>query len=353
VGMKDFWDRELRDRVDDPFLSGSMMIEHWKLGRRLGNHPFLIIFLLDDKIVGFAPLRMRSRFGFRHIFSLDQYAPPVFFSNSHREVCIDTIFDFLFKQLNCESADLTFEDDSSIQRILENACRKRDLDYAKLPQEGRAIIPVKTSLDSFRESLDRKTRKEFGRFGRKLDRLGSWKIYCSNLDRSSIEKIWAVERFSWKVDLQGKEKAMKDMGLDFCLKGVQRNSEGEHFFDSEVWFLDLNDVPISYVLVLKRNKTVFFAKTSYDSRFSSVSPGKFLINDLIERIFRDNTAEKIDFISNLSFVRVWKPLIKERINFRVLRHTFLSKAHLLVFENRISNKSLQILERFKWEKKQR
>lgn len=351
VEMKDFWDRELRDHVDDPFLFSSMIIEHWKFGQRVGEHPFLIIFLLDKTIAGFAPLRMRSRFGFRQIFSLDQYTPPVFFSNSHREIFVDILFDFLFKQLNCESADITFEDDYSIQRILETACRKKDLKYAKLPQEGRAIIPVETNLDSYRGSLDRKTLKEFGRFGRKLDRLGSWKIYCSNLDRSSIGKIWTVERYSWKVSLKGKENAIKDMGLDFCLKGVQRNDEDEHFFDSEVWFLELNNLPIAYVLVFKRNKTVFFAKTSFDTRFSSASPGKFLINDLIERTFRDNNAEKIDFISNLPFVRIWNPLVKQRTNFRISKANLLSKTYLLVFENPISQKAFQILEQLKWAKR--
>ena len=45
VSMEAFWDRELCDHVDDPFLSGCLMDEYWKLGLRLGFRPFIMIFL--------------------------------------------------------------------------------------------------------------------------------------------------------------------------------------------------------------------------------------------------------------------------------------------------------------------
>ncbi|UCE96238.1 MAG: hypothetical protein JSV51_01110, partial [Candidatus Bathyarchaeota archaeon] len=69
--------------------------------------------------------------------------------------------------------------------------------------------------------------------------------------------------------------------------------------------------------------------------------------------FRTKSAEKIDFISNLPVVRIWKPLVEKRITFDILRNAFSSKTRRLVFENRISQKSLQILERFSWEKRAR
>jgi len=50
VNMESFWDRELCDRVDDPFLSGCMMDLHWKLGQRVGliliNTPVQIFLLM-------------------------------------------------------------------------------------------------------------------------------------------------------------------------------------------------------------------------------------------------------------------------------------------------------------------
>jgi hypothetical protein len=351
AGMKDFWDRELRDHVNDPFFYSCMLIEHWKFSQRVGWHPFLMVFLSSEKIVGFAPLLMRSRFGFRYVSNFDQYTCPEFFYDNYHEVCLEQMVNVLFRHLNCESADITVRDESADQRLLEKVCRKKNLRYTRFPQEGQAIIPVKSSLNFFRQSLNRKDVREFKRIGRKLDKLGSWQISCFGLDRASLTKIWEVERHSWKAYLKGKEKAKKDLGLSAILKGVERNGEGVSYFESEVWFLELNGVPLSYVLTMKRNKTLFFAKTSYDSRYKDVSPGTFLMNSLIEQVFMNGRADKIDFISNLPVLNVWKPLVVKRITYGILRNVFLSKARRLVFENRVCSKALQILERFKWKRR--
>jgi hypothetical protein len=345
AGMKDYWDRELKDHVDDPFLFSCMLIEQWKSNQKLGWHPFMMIFKSDAEIVGFAPLMMSTSFGFRQAANFDQYTCPDFFSGNIRETCMDSMISFLFRQLKCESANITLENESSNQRMLETVCKKKGFNHTKWPQEGQAIIPVETSLDSFRKSLKNKDRKKFEKISTKLDNLGSWQISRFDLDRSSIAKIEAVEGFSWKARLEGREKALKDTGLESVLKGVQSNGQGESFFESEVWTLELNDAPIAYVLAMKRNKTVFFAKTSYDSRFKELSPGLFLMNDLIERVFKNTTAEKIDFISNMPFTQVWKPLVRNRITFTILRNPYLSRARHLVFGNRISLKTSQILEK--------
>ena len=193
------------------------------------------------------------------------------------------------------SANLTFMAGSDNQKILEMVCKKRGLGVSRFVGAGEAIIPVLSSLEDFRGSLDRKVRKEFRRFSNKLDKLGSWSISCCGVDRNSVRKVWAVEKYSWKNDLEGKKNAIKNWGIRLALSGAQRNECGG-FFDSEIWFLDLNDMPIAYVLVLKRHQIVFFAKTSYDQRFRAASPGKFLMNILIERIFSKQTFEKIDFL---------------------------------------------------------
>jgi hypothetical protein len=345
IGIKDYWDRELRDHVDDPFLFSCMLIEQWKSNQELGWHPFMMIFKSGAEIVGFAPLMLRTHFRFRQAANFDQYTCPDFFSDNIRETCVDIMISFLFRHLKCESANITLEDESNNQRMLEKVCRNKGFNCTSWPQEGQAIIPVETSLDSFRKSLKNKDRKKFEKISTKLDNLGSWQISHFDLDRDSIAKIEVVERFSWKARLEGREKALKDTGMESVLRGVQSNCQGESFFESEVWTLELNDVPMAYVLVMKRNKTVFFAKTSYDSRFKELSPGLFLMNDLIERVFKNMTAEKIDFISNMPFTQVWKPLVRNRITFTILRNPSLSKARHLVFGNPLSLKTSQILER--------
>jgi hypothetical protein len=350
--IKDFWDKELREHVDDPYLFSWLLIEHWKIGQKLGWHPFLMVFTLRNKIVGFAPLMMRSNFGFRQISTFDQYTYPHFFSHNYRKICVDAMITFLFKQLKCESAIITCEDESSNQKVLKDVCKNNGFSCTGCPQEGEAVILVNQSLDSFQQSLKKQNRKKFAKIRRKLDELGSWQISCSKLNCDSLVKISMVERFSWKTDLEGKKKAMKDLDLARTLKALQNIPEDSSFFEAEIWFLELNGIPLSYMLVIKRNQTVFFAKTSYDSRYKHLSPGLFLMNDLIERVFRGMTAEKIDFMTDLQFVQVWKPLIKKRTAFKILRNQLLSSARLLVFENPVCLKALQIIEKTSWQKKQ-
>lgn len=349
--ISNFWDQELKDNIDDPFLLSSLIIEQWKLYQQMGWYPFLLIFLYEKKIVGFAPLLIKKRFGFRYVSSFDSYICPEFFHDNLREKCVDQIVEILFRQLNCKTANINFRDEPANLIIVDKVCRKRNLSNTLFPQEGRAIIPVKNSLDSFRKSLNRKDVKEFRRLHRKLDKLGSWQISNFDIDHTSLMKIWEVESHSWKAKLKGKKKGIKDLGLSAILKGVERNKEGKSYFESDVWFLELNNSPIAYVLTMKRNKTQFFAKTSFDSRFKDVSPGIILMNYLIERVFVNKVADKIDFISNLSFVQVWKPLVEKRIYYRILRNVFLSRIRNLIFENRIVRKGLQILENIKWKKK--
>ena len=351
VEMRELWDMELSEHVDDPYLFSCLLIEHWKIGQKWGWHPFLIVFTLNGKIVGFAPLMMRSSFGFKQVCTFDQYTYPNFFFDKYREVCVDIMVSFLFRHLKCKTANIVCENGSANERMLKEVCRNRGFSYSSYPQIGQAFIATIQSIDSFRHSLKKKDRKKFAKIRRKLDELGSWHISRYNVNSNSIAKIWAVERFSWKDNLEGKEKALKNWDLEHTLSKLQNIDEYASFFDPEIWTLELNGVPLSYILAMKRNKTVFFAKTSYDARYKHLSPGLFLMNDLIERVFTDMMAEKIDFMTALPFMEVWKPRIKKRSVITISSNQFFSKAHHLVFENRLSRKLLQTGEKLRWQKR--
>jgi len=343
VSLESFWDGELRGRVDDPSLSSCILVEYWKFGLRLGYKPFMMVFLREGGIVGFAPLMMRSRFGFREVSNLDQHFYPDFFSDEVRKICINKLIDFLFKRLNSVSTNLTFEDGSVNQKMLEKICVKRSLHFSKALGEQQALLPVRSNLESFRASLSSQSRRSFRRNYKRIDALGSWEIYDVKIDSNSVKKIWEVEKHSWKNNLKGTDKTIKDFGLSLVLRAVQKNSDF-NAFESNVWFLDLNGVTIGYVLVLKTNKTAFFLKTSYDQRFRAISPGKFMINDLIERIFREQTVETIDFMSNLPFFKNWNPIIKNRVVIKIDRNPLMSKLWRFVFKNQISYKTNKFLE---------
>lgn len=354
VEMQSYWDSQLKDYVENPLVSNCMLSELWKYAQRFGWTPFVLIFQSEKKMVVFAPLKMKSQFGFRHVSNLFHEAYPFFASDENRVICTKKMLDFLFNNLHCESVEITVEDGSKNQNILEKICKQKNLAYKSYPPivstGNKAIIPVRTSLEKFRGSLNRKVKKTFRRSIRQLSRLGSWKIHNTQLDQQAMKKVWEVEKYSWKNNLTGKKKANKNIGLQHVLQAVKQNQIHKTFFDSEIWFLDLDGVPISYVLVLKYKKRVFFLKTSYDNRYKSLGPGKFLINDLIEKIFKEKSAYEIDFITSLPFTKVWKPIIKKKTTIKIQKNPLKSKIKQLIFENSASLKLFMYLDYLKWNK---
>lgn len=347
--LRDFWDRELKDLVNNPLLSSCLLTEYYKLSHVMGWQPFLFVFLSNKRIVGFAPLLMRSRFGFREVANIHQFVSVDFFADDSREFCVDRLIDLLFHRFNCASINLTFEKEAATQRVLEVICDRRGLSYSKMPADGEAMIPVNKSWESFQASLGWKRRKSLRRIARRVDGLGSWKIDCKNLDSASCKRIREVEAHSWKNKLTGKDKIIKELDLQHVLKAAQENSQVDPF-EVEVWFLNIDSVPISYQLVLLHNGVAFFTKTSYDSRFKKASPGIFLINHIIEQIFKEQAVNEISFVSNLPFEHYWNPLVKERTSMKIEKSALVSKLRHLLFKNRFSRIYTSFLEKNYWKK---
>jgi hypothetical protein len=267
---------------------------------------------------------------------------------------MDKIVDILFNRFNCKTAEITFEKGSVNKKALENTCLTKGLFFNCYPmsrsKDNKAVIPVKTSLAEFRKALGKRARRNFKRTVNKLEKLGSWQVHDEELNNISIEKIYDVEKHSWKNSLTGKNKLIKDQGLDCTLKGVKKNNEENPLFRSKVWFLEINGIPASYQLVLNYKKMAYFVKTSYDQRFRDVSPGKFLMNCVIDQIFQEQTAKEIDFITNLPVVNIWKPVVKKRLTVKIYQNRYLSRIQEVLFENQINSKTQIFLERLKYNK---
>jgi len=129
-------------------------------------------------------------------------------------------------------------------------------------------------------------QREFRRIAGRLDKAGTWQISCVGVNPSSMERILTVERASWKNDWRAQKHLQEDSSLWSILRGCQKNCVPEPFFESEIWFLELNGLTIAYQLVLTCKETAVLAKTSYDSRFKKLSLIKYLINTVIQQTFR-------------------------------------------------------------------
>ena len=109
---------------------------------------------------------------------------------------------------------------------------------------------------------------------------------------------------------------------------IKKGVDVEPVFESEVWFLEVNNLPIAYQIVLIYKGTAFFVKTSFNEKFRKFSPGKFLIDFVLQEFFRKANVNKIDFITNLAFVSAWKPLLEPRKKFIIGKSSKLLRTFL-------------------------
>jgi len=251
---------------------------------------------------------------------------------------MNQLLNVLFNNLNCRSANITFDTSSPNLKLIEKFCRDKKFSFREKPNFGREIIPVETSYDLYYNSLKNKIRKEFRRIKRNLDRSGSWKISCTGIHPESIKRVLAVDQKSWKAAWRAKNNWKEDAALRIILEASQPNGEVEPLYESKVWFLDVDGVAIAYLIVLSYKGTAVFIKTSFNAHFKRFSPSKFLINSVIREVFRKETVNKIDFVTNLPFIKAWKPLCEHRTRVIMEVNPFLSRVIRVVLRNPLMQK---------------
>lgn len=73
-------------------------------------------------------------------------------------------------------------------------------------------------------------------------------------------------------------------------------------FSAHVQFLELNDEPVAYALVLQYKNIAFITKTSYDLRFERLNVGIYVQNVAIHHLFEAKEVTHIDFLTDLSYM---------------------------------------------------
>ena len=312
LGIEDNWNQQLNNSADNPFLFSRLLSEFMRLWEQAGWTPIVISFWLNNKIVGVVPLKLKKAFFSYDVHTLnDELYSDIFLCDEFRNDCLNQLLDFLFEKLKCRSFSITLNKRLPNIEILRNVCREKGLNFLNVPYMGRACIVLENEWDVYHKSFPRNVRKNFRRIENNLNRLGEWDVSCFKLTCDSIEKILDIEKMSWKARWRAKKRKDKDLDLMAFLNAFQQRSDSS-YYDSEVWFLELNGRAIAYQLSLFYRGVSFFIKTSYDARFGKVSPGKFLINSAIRELFRRKTVNMVDFITDLPFHRIWNPLICKR-----------------------------------------
>lgn len=323
----------------NPLLYSKIFVGFMTFSRKKGWTPLIITFWSDQKIVGMAPLKIKPSFYSNQVRNLrdDLYSDFVF-SEKHRQTCMKLLIDLIFKHLNCKLASIVMDTNSANLKIFENECSKNKLTVTKKQDLGRAVIFLNSSYERFYSLLKNKTKKEFRRINRRLDELGSWKIYRAPITDETLETIIETDKKSWKETHRNKTKSKEDFMLRLFLESSLPGKFFPPAYTAELWFLKINNKTVAYQLVFHHFDVSIFLKTSFDDNFRQLSIGKFLMNQVIHETFKKKSTKKIDFITNLPFVKTWNPTCETRTRIFVDVNPLISKTFKILTQNRILQK---------------
>jgi hypothetical protein len=157
---------------------------------------------------------------------------------------------------------------------------------------------------------------------RHLNDIGEWKIALvenSNDDQSAnaFSKILAVEKTSWKETWRLRTERTVDEDLVWIWTSSCSLAKTNPDFRRKIWFLGLNNQIVAYSLVIQYKGTAFIAKTSYADQYSMLHLGLFVNNAVIKDLISKKEVQRIDFMTNLHFMKTWTSTCLPRVRFMI------------------------------------
>jgi CelD/BcsL family acetyltransferase involved in cellulose biosynthesis len=316
----------------NPFLLGGFISQYMRSNQVRGWTPFVLVVKADEKIVGTAPLMIKTRLGMRfaQFFLNDVFSPDFVIDDRYREACMGYVVEYLFKTLNCRFARFYLPAESPNLETLEQQCKVHGIGFSAKNQSRHRIIPVECTWDEFQEKKGR--RRIIRQIERKLNQIGPWKIvYVENVSNRPdvLEKILDVERMSWKESWRSRMQIAPDEDLLTDWRGSQIVARTKTDFKCSVWFLQINRETVAYAFVDKYKGTAFIVKTSYDDRYSKFYVGKYIMHIAIRDMFNEGQIKTIDFLTELPFMSFWTSLSLSRIG------VLMSKGNLATLAERL------------------
>ena len=310
------WNELVSQSCENPFLLHGFVLQIMKSSYLNDYSGLILVFSHEEKIIGIAPLMERKRFGVRDVKFTNKfvYSPDLIVDDNNRQILISLVLNFLFKNLNCKFVEFTLPIESPTLNILKEQCKDRGINFKVAYEMGHRILPVGCSWNEFQSLRGKNFRQQFRKAEKKLDLAGPWKTVSvfDNEGTGVIERILDVERRSWKDTWRNKKGDYVDEDLVNILYASQITAKNEPAFKWKVWFLELNDQAIAYLLVLHYKNKAYLTKTSYDEKYRKFYPGQFLRKSVISDLFNEGQTNTIDFLTDLPHHQTWTSICKHR-----------------------------------------
>ena len=309
---------------ENPFLSSAFIKGGAELSSSRGWDPLILVTYDSNKIVGFAPLAMRKRFGIRFVHFL--YGPnflmDIVVDDEHGEVCISQVLRTLTKVIKCKFVDLTFSDESNTLKTLEKFSRAQHVYFATEAAAfgGHRVVPVTSKWEEFVKMRGKKFRAEAKRVERKIGELGDWRVTRveqMQQDPEVCEKILRIDEHSWKKEWLSSHNFEHDPELAVTLNTLPETAKKESIIKWQVYFLELDGAAIAYVLIFRMKTTAIIKRTSYVAVYKRFSPGMFILNYAIRELFDEAKVKAIDFCADHPYQETWATLCLPRSDTKI------------------------------------
>jgi CelD/BcsL family acetyltransferase involved in cellulose biosynthesis len=222
---------------------------------------------------------------------------------------IKEILNHLKKTHNAWAIELPQRVDcSETSEFIKSIAGKRWLVLRRNPNVMR-IIDIGESVESYLEGKTKKVRHELQRKKRKIEKEGFVELERLR-NEADTEKLFdamsEIERDSWKfesgtaiISSETEKSFYRNVFRIYCRESAARG-----------YILRVDGNPVSYLIGIVYDGTLYALKTSYKETYGKFSPGTVLFLYIIELIIRDD--RKINRIELLGGDARWKEELATR-----------------------------------------
>lgn len=165
-------------------------------------------------------------------------------------------------------------------------------------------LPLNGEWGAYLKGRDRKFRENLRRIDRKISKLDDIQfeqLYCPEEIQKSLDMAYEIERMSPKAErlktIFGDENARR-----FFREIAQTLSEKGWLVLS---LLKMNGRPIAYDFSFLFNDTFFGYNSAYDRRYAELSPGVFLLENILKNLFQTSVKEADLYRGGESYKKKW------------------------------------------------
>lgn len=282
-GLRDAWNLAVESSNYDSVFLRHEWFCCWAKHFIPPSSMFVVLAWDGDRIIGILPLQVEERH--RRIWNevvLSSMSNPHTFKynfvlqKGNAEEILNALLDRVSAEISWTTMDLHYFPESAENvSFLENLKGICFFGMRKMKQMESPYVKVEGAWDAYLASRDKKVRKNWDYFERKICKEGEVVTTCVTDGQGLVEDLRAafeIERSSWKGD-QGSAIANSNNVSGFYLDLAQAMAASGRF---ELHFLLFNNKKIAFDYCLTYKDRFNVLKTGYDPEYSKSSPGRVL-----------------------------------------------------------------------------